>query len=214
MVGHKRRARAALWLMIIRSAAGTSSACCLGQLTSARHRIDGARDLRIVVVENLRCRSETVSCRQHVIAQLSFGECAPLIELLRTALEIRLVSGEFLQLPEECIRDRKILIDEIVIELDRALNLVLLKTGNASSRQLEREREGHIAQLSFGSTDQAGLDDFVRCDSAAAVNSTSGVCTALRTGLRISLITLVGSETAGEVVVVAAVRIVTLNQAS
>src|SRR3954452_13294755 len=132
MVGHKRRARAALWLTTMRSAAGTSATSGLGELTRAWHCIDGARDLWVAIVENLRRGAEPVGRRQQVVAQLHFSKTAQLVELLRCCLVVRLRRRKLLQLFEERIRDRKVVAHEIVIKLDRALNFVLLETRNTS----------------------------------------------------------------------------------
>src|SRR5215813_3680980 len=162
MVGQERRARAALLLMIMRSATSPSAARCERQLTCARHDINGARDLRIAVVEDLSRRSIPVSRGQQVVTQLSFGEGARFIELVRSHLENRLIRRKLFQLAEQRVRYGIISVRQVVIEFDCALDFVFLKSRNSSRRQLEREREENIAQVTFSRGDRAWLNHFVR----------------------------------------------------
>ena len=94
----------------------TSREC---EFASARHRVNGTRDLRIGVVEDLRRNSIAIGCRQHVVAQLSFRKGTRFIELLGSGFEIRLGRGEFLQLFKDRIGNRIVFVDELVIEFDR-----------------------------------------------------------------------------------------------
>src|SRR6185503_13770045 len=182
--------------------AGASSARRLCQLASARHCIDSARYLRIAVVENLRRGPVTIGRRQQVVAQLSLSKRAELVELFRSRLVLRFARREFLRLFPKRFGYREVFADEIVLELDRALNLVGFKSRNFASRQLERECKEHIAQLSFAKTDRTRLHIFIRRDAAATVNSASRISVTFRSGLRARLFVLVGSESAREVVVV------------
>src|SRR6185295_9483975 len=104
--------------------------------------------------EDLRRGPVTVCRRQYVVTQLPLGSRAEFIELLGRRFELRLARREFLQLFPERVGNRKVLAHEIVVKLDRALNLIRLKTCNATSGQLEGEREEHVSQLSLSSTDR------------------------------------------------------------
>ena len=64
-------------------------------------------------------------------------------------LNFGLAGREFLQLFEERFSYRIVLTHEIVIKLDRALNLVRVKPLDSSSRQLQCKREKYVAQMSF-----------------------------------------------------------------
>src|ERR1043166_8824414 len=103
--------------MAISLATSPSAARCERQLACARHDIDGACDLRIDVVENLRSRPVTISCRQHVVTQLSLGEVPRFIELIRGHFENGLVGRKLFQLPEKRISYRIIFVREIVVKL-------------------------------------------------------------------------------------------------
>ena len=117
--------------------AGARSACRQREFPSTRHRVNSARDLRIAVIEDLRRGAETIGCRQYVVAQLSFGIGARLVELIRSDFEDRFIHRKLLKLLEQSVRNRVILGHEVVIEFDRALNLVRVKTLDTTRSQLQ-----------------------------------------------------------------------------
>src|SRR5215204_55945 len=83
-----------LWMSCLAAGAGFSCRRC--QLASAGHCINSARNLWFGVIENLRRNSVTIRRRQHVIAQLSFGEGAGFVELVRSDLKHRFARYELL----------------------------------------------------------------------------------------------------------------------
>src|ERR1044072_376974 len=146
MGGQERRARAALLVIMRRSRTSPSAARCERQLACARHGINGACDLRISVVEDLRRCSITISRRQHVVTHLSLGEGPRFIELIGGHFETRFVGCKLFQLAEERIGYGIIFVREIVVKVDAALNLVFLKTGPTTRRHFERSEE-HTSEL-------------------------------------------------------------------
>ena len=92
---------------------------------------------------------------------------------------------------EEWLRDRKISCLQIMIKDDRLLHTIIVEPIDAAVNELARESEDRTKQSSLSRADQLCINNFIRRDSAAAVNSASSIGLLFRSGLFISLVILI-----------------------